>query len=63
MQIRQMFKIPRSLLYGERIEEADGGWGPQYEKKEGSNEHSRKNWLTHMYELIDQYEPELLYIF
>lgn len=61
MQIPSDVQDTTISLYGERIEEADGGWGPQYEKKEGSNEHSRKNWLTHMYELIDQYEPELLY--
>ena len=48
-------------MYGERIKEADGGWGPQYEKHEGSNEHSRRDWLTHTYELIDQYQPELIY--
>ena len=48
-------------LYGERIQGDDGGFGPQYDKHPGSNEHSRQNWLTHMYELIDQYKPELLY--
>lgn len=49
-------------LYGERIEEPDGGtFDPAYDKNPGSNEHSRKNWLIHMYELIDQYEPELIY--
>lgn len=49
-------------LYGERIEEPDGGtFDIAYDKHEGSNEHSRQNWLTHMYELIDQYEPELIY--
>lgn len=48
-------------LYGERIPADDGGFGPSYNKHPGSNEHSRRNWLTHMYELIDQYQPELLY--
>lgn len=49
-------------LYGERIEAPDGGTlDPAYDKYPGSNEHSRQNWLKHMYELIDQYQPELLY--
>lgn len=48
-------------MYGERIAEDDGGFSPKYNKHMGSNEHSRQNWLTHMHELIDQYQPELLY--
>lgn len=61
MQIPSDVQDTTITLYGERIEEADGGWGPQYVTKEGSNEHSRLNWLIHMYELIDQYQPELIY--
>ena len=61
MQIPSDVQDTTITLYGERIEEADGGWGPQIETKEGSNAHSRKDWLTHMYELIDQYQPELIY--
>lgn len=61
-------KIPSDVqdttitLYGERIAGPDGPTlSPEVVNHEGSNEHSRLNWLTHMYELIDQYQPELLY--
>lgn len=51
-----------NTLYGERIEEPDGPTlSPDVIHNDGSNEHSRRDWLTHMYELIDQYQPELLY--
>lgn len=61
-------KIPSDVrdttitLYGERLQEPDGPTlSPEVIHHDGSNEHSRRDWLTHMYELIDQYQPELLY--
>lgn len=61
-------KIPSDVrdttitLYGERLQEPDGPTlSPEVIHHDGSNEHSRRDWLTHMYELIDQYKPELLY--
>lgn len=61
-------KIPSDVqdttitLYGERIQEPDGPTlSREVVHQDGSNEHSRRDWLTHMYEIIDQYQPELLY--
>lgn len=61
-------KIPSDVqdstlsLYGERIQAPDGpAFSTQINKYPGSTEQSRRDWLTHMYEIIDQYEPELLY--
>lgn len=61
-------KIPSDVrdttitLYGERLQEPDGPTlSPEVIHHDGSNEHSRRDWLTHMYELIDQYQLELLY--
>lgn len=49
-------------LYGQRIERPEGkGMTPYCGKYPGSNEESRKQWLLHMYELIDQYQPELIW--
>jgi alpha-L-fucosidase len=42
-------------LYGELLPR------PDVNKTEGSNEESRQGWLEHIYELIDLYEPELLW--
>ncbi len=49
-------------MYGQRLERPGGkGMTPEYGDHEGSNEESRTEWLTHMYELIDQYEPQLIW--
>ncbi len=49
-------------LYGQRIEQPEGkGMTAEYGRYEGSNEESREQWLLHMYELIDMYEPELIW--
>ncbi|MFR9651475.1 MAG: alpha-L-fucosidase [Rikenellaceae bacterium] len=49
-------------LYGQRIERPEGkGMTPEYGRYEGSNEESREQWLLHMYELIDMYQPELIW--
>ncbi|MFI3280704.1 MAG: alpha-L-fucosidase [Rikenellaceae bacterium] len=61
-------KIPSDVrdnpvsLYGQRIERPGGlGMTPYCGEHEGSNEESREQWLLHMYELIDQYQPELIW--
>jgi len=49
-------------LYGERMHRFGGkGMTPKTEGFPGSNEHSRKLWLKHTYELIDNYQPELFW--
>lgn len=49
-------------LYGERLHQPEGkGMTPYYGKYEGSNEKSRREFLLHTYELIDQYQPELIW--
>ncbi len=49
-------------LYGERIHQPGGkGMTPEYGDYEGSNERSRNEFLMHTYELIDQYQPELIW--
>ena len=49
-------------LYGERLNEPEGkGMTPFSGKYDGSNERSRKQWLQHTYELIDKYQPELIW--
>jgi alpha-L-fucosidase len=49
-------------LYGEKLEEPEGEpMSPQYGRHEGSNPHSRDLWLKHTYELIDKYQPELMW--
>ncbi|MEY8528381.1 alpha-L-fucosidase [Bacteroides xylanisolvens] len=49
-------------LYGERLHEPEGkGMTPYCGKYEGSNEKSRREFLLHTYELIDQYQPELIW--
>lgn len=49
-------------LYGERLHEPDGAsMSPEYVHHEGSNERSRIEFLKHTYELIDQYEPDLIW--
>lgn len=47
-------------LYGERLNEPIGK-GPICDKHEGTNEKSRNEFLMHTYELIDQYQPELMW--
>ncbi|MFI3280792.1 MAG: alpha-L-fucosidase [Rikenellaceae bacterium] len=49
-------------LYGQRLPEPGGvGMDAYCGENEGSNEESRAQWLLHMYELIDQYQPELIW--
>lgn len=49
-------------LYGERIDApSNNGISPVAGKNPGSNERSRRQWLTHTYEIIDQYHPELFW--
>ncbi|MFI3289901.1 MAG: alpha-L-fucosidase [Rikenellaceae bacterium] len=49
-------------LYGERLERPEGqGMTAEYGRYPGSNEASREKWLLHMYELIDLYQPELIW--
>ncbi|MFI3281133.1 MAG: alpha-L-fucosidase [Rikenellaceae bacterium] len=49
-------------LYGERLHEPGfQGMNPEYGQYEGSNEKSRQEWLMHTYELIDKYQPELMW--
>lgn len=49
-------------LYGERLHEPDGpgGMNPAVDKYEGTNARSREQFLKHTYELIDQYQPDLI---
>ncbi len=47
-------------LYGELLEEP-GGQTLDCPEGAGFNEHSKKKWLAHTYELIDNYEPELIW--
>ncbi|MFI3285595.1 MAG: alpha-L-fucosidase [Rikenellaceae bacterium] len=61
-------KIPSDVrdgnvsLYGQCLERPGGkGMTPEYGDHPGSNEESREQWLLHMYELIDQYQPELIW--
>ena len=61
-------KIPSDVrdskcsMYGQLIERPEGkGMTPEYGRYEGSNEESRREWLLHMYELIDMYEPDLIW--
>ena len=49
-------------LYGEHLHEPEGkDMTPYCGKYEGSNEKSRQEFLLHTYELIDQYQPELIW--
>lgn len=49
-------------MYGERIERPEGeGMTCEYGRYPGSNDESRENWLKHIYELVDMYEPELIW--
>ncbi len=49
-------------MYGQCIERPEGkGMTPEYGRYEGSNEESRREWLLHIYELIDMYEPDLIW--
>jgi len=53
---------PENTLYGERLHKPDNKSGEvECDKYPGSNEKSRKEWLTETYELIDQYQPELFW--
>ncbi len=61
-------KIPSDVrdtdcsMYGQRIERPGGvGMTAYCGENEGSNEESREQWLMHMYELIDQYQPDLIW--
>lgn len=49
-----------SSLYGELLEEP-GGQTPDCPEGAGFNEHSINSWEEHIYELVDLYEPELLW--
>ncbi len=49
-------------LYGQRLPQTGGvGMTAYCGENEGSNEESREQWLLHIYELIDQYQPELIW--
>jgi alpha-L-fucosidase len=49
-------------IYGEKLHEPGGEpMSPEYGKYLGSNERSREQWLKHTHELIDQYQPELIW--
>ncbi len=49
-------------MYGQRLAKPEGeGMTAEYGAHEGSNAESREQWLKHMYELIDQYQPELIW--
>ena len=49
-------------LYGERLKEPGGAGITAYAgENEGTNEKSRNEWLMHTYELIDMYQPELIW--
>lgn len=62
MQIPSDVQDTTITLYGERLHQPEGkGMTPFYGKYEGSNERSRKQFLQHTYELIDQYKPELIW--
>lgn len=51
-----------NTLYGERMHRPGGeGWTPEFGNYVGSNKKSREGWLTHIYEIVDQYQPELLW--
>jgi alpha-L-fucosidase len=52
-----------NTLYGQRLERPgkDGGMNPDPGIHPGSNEESREQWLQHTYELIDKYQPELIW--
>ncbi len=61
-------KIPSDVrdsdvsLYGQRLPQPGGvGMTAYCGENEGSNEESRQQWLLHIYELIDQYQPELIW--
>jgi len=49
-----------NTLYGERLEHP-GGQTLDCPEGAGYNEHSRERWLAHTYELIDLYQPELMW--
>ena len=49
-----------SSLYGECLEEP-GGQTLDCPEGAGFNDHSKKSWLEHTYELVDLYQPELMW--
>ncbi len=49
-----------SSLYGELLKEP-GGQTPDCPEGAGFNEHSIQSWEEHIYELVDLYQPELLW--
>lgn len=49
-----------SSLYGECLAEP-GGHSVDCPEGAGFNDHSKKSWLEHTYELVDLYEPELMW--
>jgi alpha-L-fucosidase len=49
-----------SSLYGECLAEP-GGQTPDCPEGAGFNDHSKKSWLEHTYELVDLYQPELMW--
>ncbi len=49
-------------MYGERLKESEfQGMDHRDGKHICNNENSRREWLMHTYELIDQYQPELIF--
>lgn len=52
-----------NTLYGQRLERPGkgGAMNPDPGIHPGSNEASREQWLQHTYELIDKYQPELIW--
>lgn len=49
-------------LYGERLLEPEGEpMSPEFGRNVGSNKRSQEQWLKHTYELIDLYQPELIW--
>lgn len=49
-------------IYGEKLAEPEGDpMSPSYGNNEGSNARSRQQWLMHTYELINRYQPDLIW--
>ncbi len=62
MDIKSDVQDTTISLYGERIPPPSNlGISPEAGENPGSNARSREQWLTHTYELIDQYQPEIFW--